>query len=497
LRPQNGILPRLRSSARGLSSSARGLFERDRAEMKPLPRAAATSAQLVVSCFSKLQRDRASQMASALSYQTLFSLLPLLVLALIVLHSVAGLESAGTALRNMIVEFLVPESLVAPDADLTGPPDPRGPATVEEFNDARQVLRRRVDDVLEALAQVSFAGIGTAGFLLFLYGATALMRTVEGSFNLIYQADAPRPWSRIPLYFTLLTLGPVALVSAQVLQDRLLHNIGSWMGSWVTKPLGLVAPAVVTCLVLVVAFRTVPNAWVAWRAAAIGGVTSGIAWYGFQEIFGLYVNRASMTSLYGALALLPLFLLWVYWSWLIILFGLTLSFTVQYLSADDSWSRHPILPGDPLWVVPVMVRIAEAFDHGETLTLARLSRELHLPPRVLRPYLRLLERRKYVRRLRDGGGDHVLTLARPMSTIKVAELIQLAAPPRRFGRIEGELMAELRRCELETAGENTLDRLVRRSPPGTRRGSATEEELEEATAGEEPAPPDAEPPQPT
>ncbi len=99
-----------------------------------------------------------------------------------------------------------------------------------------------------------------------------------------------------------------------------------------------------------------------------------------------------MVSLYGALALVPLFLLWIYWSWIIILAGVALSFIVQYLPADEHWARRLVLPSDPRLLVPIMVRIADAFERGEKLTTARLSLELGVPPRILRPYVRVLER---------------------------------------------------------------------------------------------------------
>jgi membrane protein len=416
---------------------------------------------VLVSCYRKLGRDRASQMASALAFETLFSLLPLLVLVLIVLHSVRGLEDAGGQLRTMLVEFLVPESLVSTGVDLVGPPGPEPSATVQEFKDARQVLRLRIDDVLEALSKVSFAGLGVAGFLLFVYGATALVRTVESSFNLLYQADDPRPWSRLPLYFILLTLGPVALVAAQVLQDRLLQNLDTFMGGWLAAPFTYFAPLLVSCVVLTLAFRSIPNTWVAWRAAVVGGLWSGLAWFAFQEIFGYYVSHVSMISLYGALALIPFFLLWIYGSWLIILAGVGLAFIVQYLAADEHWARRLVLPSDPRLLVPILVRIAAAFTRGEKLTTARLSLELGVPPRILRPYVRVLEREGYVRGLRDRVDQHVLTLARPAAAIKVREILELAPPTRT--PVAADLLEELRRCELERAGDLTFEELAARS----------------------------------
>jgi membrane protein len=361
----------------------------------------------------------------------------------------------------MIVEFMVPESLVTPRGDLEGPPEPQPSATVQEFNDAREVLRRRIDYVLEALSGVSFAGLGAAGFLLFLYGSTALVRTVESSFNLLYQADNPLPWSRLPLYFTLLTVGPVALVSAQILQDRLLADLGTFMGGWLAAPFAYVAPLLVTWVVLAVAFRTIPNTWVAWRSAVIGGLWSGLAWFAFQEIFGFYVNHVSMVSLYGALSLIPLLLLWIYWTWLIILAGVALAFIVQYLAADEHWARRLLLPSDPRLLVPIMVRVAEAFERGEKLTTARLSLELGVPPRILRPYVRILEEADYLRGLRDRVDQHVLTLARPPDAIRVRELLELAPPART--PVAADLLEDLRRCELDAVGDVTLEELATRA----------------------------------
>ena len=447
------LLPRLRSQARRV-------IDRPREEWSPLSWAGLVTVHVLVSCARKLNRDRAAQMASALAFQTLFSLLPLLVLVLLVLHSVRGLETAGAELRTMIVEFLVPESLVG-SADLEGPPEPGAPATVQEFNDARTVLRRRIDDVLESLTTVSFAGVGVAGFLLVLYGSTALVRTVETSFNLLYQADDPPAWSRLPLYFTLLTLGPFALVGAQILQDRVLDNLGTFMGGWMAAPAAYFVPLLASCVVLMLALRTIPNTWVAWRAAAVGGAWGGLAWFAFQEIFGYYVNNVSMVSLYGALALIPLFLLWVYWSWFLILAGVALAFIIQYLPADEHWARRLILPSDPRLLVPIMVRVADAFTRGEKLTTARLSLELGMPPRILRPYVRVLETEGYVRGLRDRVDQHVLTLARPPEAIQIRELLALAPPVKT--PVAPELIEDLRDAEIAAAGDLTLEQLVARS----------------------------------
>ena len=85
-------------------------------------------------------------------------------------------------------------------------------------------------------------------------------------------------------------------MGAQFLQDRLLQNLGTFMGGWMAAPFAYLAPLLVSCVVLALAFRTIPNTWVAWRAAVIGGLWSGLAWFAFQEIFGYYVNHVSMVE---------------------------------------------------------------------------------------------------------------------------------------------------------------------------------------------------------
>ncbi len=94
-----------------------------------------------------------------------------------------------------------------------------------------------------------------------------------------------------------------------------------------------------------------------------------------------------------------------------------------------------------------------------------------MPPRILRPYVRVLEDAEYVRGLRDRVDQHVLTLARPAETIKVHEILELApAGPRR--RSAAELLEELRRRELGAAGDLTLEELVARSTVGQRRATS-------------------------
>lgn len=394
-------------------------------ELAQLPQTAAFWVRLSISCFRKLRRDHAPQMAAALVYQTLLSLIPMAVLGLMLFQSMQGSDEIQ-ALRTTVVNLLLPDSLLSVEADLLETDSPRSAA---EFDEVREVLRERLDEIFERLSSVNFAGIGLVGFLIFVYGATALMDTIESSFNTVYHAEETRPLStRLPLYFTVITLGPLAIVGAQVIQNKII-GIGSGIfGTWLSAPLAFLTPLAVTWFVLVVVFRLVPNTHVHWRSAAIGALITAFTWLLFQELFGLYLSTTALTSLYGALALVPLFLLWLYGSWLLLLFGLEIAFSLQYMAtAGAIFDDKATLPIDPRWHLQVLAYIAAAFSRGETLTTIDLARDLDAPPRLLRPQLLRLEKEGFIHRNRGRGGQSVLTLARPAASISVDEILALAA----------------------------------------------------------------------
>ena len=90
----------------------------------------------------------------------------MLVLGLLLFQSVQGLESAGERLRGTVVDVILPESLVSNEvARVAG-----STATGNEFDEARELLRTRIDDLLQRLSEVSFTGIGIVGFVGFLRG---------------------------------------------------------------------------------------------------------------------------------------------------------------------------------------------------------------------------------------------------------------------------------------------------------------------------------------
>ena len=459
-------------------------------------------------CWFELRHDRAGQMSAALTFHTLFSLLPTLVIMLVVLASfveadqreafqdtvtswlIKPLEEEPRRGENVIPmeqadDAQVDEQTVPPDADDPGDPggpdaaagdaggndaqgnggddataappggppgslDREGPAFREVreradeaerrrvFESTRAAIRTTLDELFDDLEKVNFTGIGVVGVLLFVFASTGLLTTIEKSFNAIYGVSRDRPlYLRLPLYYTVITLGPLVVIAGQIGQERMVEMVrASEWTSWLAGPLVVLTPLITTWMVLSLLYMLLPNTRVQKRAAAVGGFVAAALWVAAIELLTWYINRATTASfygaLYGALALLPLFLLWLWVTWLIALFGLELTYALQAMHGRRfkhlRYKQMQEMVIDPTWLIPLATHIHSAFERGETVDVDQLSRRLNLPIRTVRKLLDALQEARLVHRI-DGGADEeqiTYALARPASNITVADLLNVA-----------------------------------------------------------------------
>jgi membrane protein len=144
------------------------------------------------------------------------------------------------------------------------------------------------------------------------------------------------------------------------------------------------------------------------------------------QLFGLYVRRAAISTLYGALGLLPLFLLWLWVTWLIVLFGLELAYALQAMK-EGRFAWRSYYEGDQIiidrtLILPLATRIAQAFQEGEVAKVATLTRQLRLPPAAVLRLLRALQSAGLVHEVHEGR-QHGYVLARPAETIQADEVL--------------------------------------------------------------------------
>ncbi len=398
---------------------------------------------LVRHCARELHQDRAGQMAAALTYHTLFSLLPTVVLMLVVLQMFVG-QAEEKQFRETTVNWILKwmeydehqpdqgelnaDGTMAPDQSQLEASNSRR----EEFERSRKALSLHIQGYIDKLEQVNFKSIGVVGVLLFIYGATGLLTTIERSFNMIFGIDQSRPWYyRFPLYYTVITLGPLVLLSGQWLQVRFIDLVqaGAWT-NWLAGPMVVISPLLSTWVVLMLMYLLLPNTAVAWRPAIIGSLVASVGWVLGAELFRTYVGRAAVASLYGALALLPLFLLWLYLTWLFVLFGLEMTYTLQAMRGKrfkhlDKAERGDMLP-DPYVLMSVMTLVGRAFETGKPVPLQRIAAALSLPFGTVNQLSELLHQAGLIHFTEHGPDqDRQLCLSKSPGNIRVNSVMDI------------------------------------------------------------------------
>lgn len=463
--------------------------------------------RLLLHTWKQMQHDRANQMAAALTYRTIFSMVPTLLLALVVFRAFGGFADMQTEMRQRIFDYLNITAIQsnAPTPHATDS-EQSEPATTESSDNAQTQsvdahvsttaptstkpaaqssnveLRARVDELLDGVvsqaSNISFKSIGAIGFVLLIWAALALIVEVETTFNRIYLAPQGRPWAmRIAIYWASLTLGPVLMFASLYTTGRLLSMASEFLGYggvFLTALFGQVAALIFTWLLLLLLYRLLPNTRVELRPALIGSLVAAVLWEVGKRGFQWYVGHSvTYSKLYGSLGMIPLFLLWVYLTWLITMFGLELSFVLQSLRGKSLSSRLPDKRDadrpaviDARWMLPILSRIARSFAQGQPVSEGTLSLELSLPLAAVSELCGRLTADGLIRRVEGSSSEPGgFTLALPAEKIELSRVLRLASELTRShgGTANGTdwaFVSTLERSDHATAGNATLATLL-------------------------------------
>jgi membrane protein len=425
------------------------------AELSRAQRFLRFAVDLVRHCSGELRANDAGQMAAALTYRTIFGLVPLLMVSMLAFRLFGDMDAAARQLQSAAYSFFNYQV------------DPARPEA-KAFKDA---LDERLFDVMRTVSGLSFEAIGAVGALLLIWAALGLLISFEDAANRIYRAPRGRSWvTRIGIYWTVLTLGPILLLVV-------LYAVQYWLGRAEALPvagpffafLGQFGSLGGSFLSLTLLYKLLPNTLVRWRPAVAGAFVAAGLWDASKWAFGLYVSRAlPYLKLYGAIGLIPLFLFWLYVNWLIVLFGLEIAFTLQAMKGrvfERKDLRGALRSADPQWLLPVMAAIARGFAGGQPVSRQALAEELDLRLESVAELVESLEADGLVNQVALRGTDDVgLALAQPPDRIPLARLVELASRftlgtrPRQ-GPGWGALAA-INAAARASAGERTLADLV-------------------------------------
>jgi len=330
----------------------------------------------------RFREERATQTAGSLAYTSLLSMVPLLTVALAIASAFPVFENAIDTLQTFLFDNVLPD---APGLD---------------------AVTEQIDSFLRNAGRMT--AIGIIGFMV---TAVMLMLTIDNALNRIFRVQRRRSLvQNVFIYWAVLTLGPVLMgVSLSMTTMSLAGSSGSVLLR------GL--PFLFTCAALALLYGVVPARHVELRHALIGGVVAGIGFEVAKRAFALYLQQVpTYTLIYGAFATIPIFLVWLYVSWVVVLAGAV--FTAM-LPAYHAKQDVAMVPGErlaeALGALSILVR---AHAEGRAVSLSAIAYELRTQLYRCEDVLVRAAARGWVARTeRDGW-----VLARNAESIRLADL---------------------------------------------------------------------------
>lgn len=342
---------------------------------------------------------RLQQVAGSLTFTTLLSIVPLFAVALALFSVFPLFEEFREAFQSLVQRTL--------------------PAQISS------TVLRYIGDFAQQATRLTAAGLIFLGFT-----ALAMIMTVDRVLNDIWQVRDRRPFTKsVLIYWAILTLGPI-LIGASLTASSYLWSLSEdavkLMPRWLRSLLDY-APVVLSGFAYAALYVFVPNRSVRWRDALIGGFVAAILAELLKAGFAYFIGRGSVRSIYGAFAALPFFLLWMYLSWYVLLFGAAIAATLPRLRATRFSDE---------------LRAGNAF-----VTALALLRRLHAAHRAGNPAVGLKE-------LARGARTDYVDAERLLETLeRLGYVRRLAAPRRRGDTSEWLLTCEPRQMSLRPAFE--------------------------------------------
>jgi membrane protein len=461
-----------------------------RAESTRFQRALRYAWDLTRHCARQLRRHNAAQLAAALAYRTVFSLIPVLVLVLVVLRVAFGQEGIERQF-NALLDYLGISDITVTSTQM-GPPAPGEElATTTTQNEELAVwIREFVEKAVGEVTGVNVTLVTIAGVFVFLYAALSLLIQIESAFNIVVGAPHGRRWAvRLPNYWTLLTLGTLLLAVSFALGQSYQKQLSTRPGflKWAVPILSHVGMLGATWLLLLIAYTRMPTARVRLRPAAIGALIGAILWElgkgALKEVIDLMSGRD--VAIYGSLALVPLTLLWIHLTWLIVLFGLEVAYAIQTLNQSDlrrqrTGASQPNAGSalDPTAAVVMVAEAARSFREGECVDASALCRSAGIQPDDAEPIMRTLMAARILNRVDDDDADDTTqeyALARPPDDIRVTDVLDAVARLR--GAPSGAastLVTRVRNVGQQAFADLTIAQLLDGSPAGRSKGRKEE-----------------------
>lgn len=339
--------------------------------------------------------------ASALTYYTILSIVPILAL---IFGFMKGFGFDENLWRWVYEQF------------------PGERAFVDDF------LRDFIDKLLIHTRGGLIAAVGLA---VLFWSVIRVFTTIEESFNNIWEVKKARGIARqLSDYLSVVIVAPILLISGATLGDMMKHNLEPWMSGWLIHTIFTIAELMLVWLLFAFVYWVMPNTKVRFKGALIAGTIAGTAFWVFQNAyFALQGGLNSSNAIYGTFAAIPLLLVWIQMSWVFALVGAELSFAYQNIdryelerqaTGMNATNKRKI-------VVAAMAVIAKHFTAGGgAVTAEQIATELGLPVRSVRDVVYELEEADLVVAIRaeHDSKSHAYMPARDVREMTVYDVVE-------------------------------------------------------------------------
>lgn len=339
--------------------------------------------------------DRCTQAAGALAYTTLFATVPLMAAGLGIMAAFPGFADWREKVSSFVFVNFVPA--------------------------AGSAIQDYITQFADNASQTTAIGV-----IVLLFSAISLMRSIEDAFNRIWRVTVKRSTgARLLVFWAALTLGPLLLVAVVATTSYIALSFSSADGGFSlgTRLLSAV-PFVIVLGGLLTSYLMIPNRTVRLRDALIGAVIAAVLFDLAKRGFALYVgNFASYQRIYGALSVIPIFIMWIYLSWVIVLLGASITASLNafdYRPAELRLPRGQEFAG----LLPVMRDFIDAQRDGRELRTAELMyNHPYLSDALAQRYLSGLVAADIIHRTDSGGW----VLVRDVAITTLADIYESGA----------------------------------------------------------------------
>ena len=351
----------------------------------------------------RFREDRLALTASSLTFTSVISLVPLATVMLALFSAFPMFSTLQDSIQHRLIDSLVPDTIARP--------------------------------VLGAITQFSSRAsrLGIFGLVALVFSAIALMLTIDRALNAIWRVRKPRPIAqRVLVYWSAVTLGPLLLGVSLTATSYALSASSGYLGP---MPMGLgvaigAGEFVVVSLGVAALFHYVPNTHVRWRHAFTGGLFVAIGFVLAKRLLALYFRTVpTYAMIYGAFATVPIFLVWIYLSWIIVLLGAVLAAYAPV--AGMQVGRWPAGAGSRFHLALVIVRaLRDAKNAGQRgVSGGELSKTLGTDPLQIDPLLDALVEIDWAGKLAEEGDPRYVLLCDPQTAKAEPLLAKLLLDP--------------------------------------------------------------------